>query len=66
MSQEPNLAETQTNAVTLSKSLEVSIIISAYALTPASQGVGQEPNLAEINKEVTLFKSSEVSEIVSA
>ena len=42
-------------AVTLSKPLEAPIIISAYPLTPASQGVSQEPNLAEMKKKRGYF-----------
>ena len=51
----------------LLKSLEVSVIISAWALTSAPQGASQEPNLTKIEQiAVTIFKSLEVSEIVSA
>ena len=53
-------------AVTLSKSFEVSEIISAYALKPAPQGVNQKRNLAEVRKSLSLFESLEVLDIVSA
>ena len=66
MSLEPNLADNKQIAVKLSKSFEVSEVISAYALKPALQGVNQKPNLAEIKQSLCLSKSSEVSDIVNA
>ena len=54
------------SVVTLSKSFDVSEIISAYALKPAPQGVNQKRNLAEVRKTLSLFESLEVLDIVSA